>query len=274
MNKPVRVSAFLLERYRLGEITYWERRRVEKALSQNPALTATLEEMDRSDRDFRERFPPERFFSQTQKPQRFRVVHSRRIPPPVLGLCAAALVLAVVLPPLLMRNTGSMDFMDRIKGGSDTGRSAELGVYLKGDHGNNSEGDDLMLADHAAVREGDTVQLVYRVPANTSGERHGVIFSVDGRSVVTLHFPYNPGQATSLVSGRAVPLDEAYTLDDAPDYEIFFFVVGNKPLEARSILRTAEQLALRIKGNPQDALRQGNNAFKGYELTVLTLRKE
>jgi len=268
MNKPVRVSAFLLERYRIGEVSYWEKRRVAKALAQDPALAAELAEMDRADVDFRERFPPQRFFSQGHKAQRLHIRHSRRIPPPVWGICAAALVLAAALPLLILRDARSPVFSDRIKGGSDNGRSVELGVYLR-----NAAGNDVMLPDQAAVSEGNTVQLVYRIPADVSGERHGVIFSVDGRSVVTLHYPYNPGQATSLVAGRAVPLDEAYTLDDAPDYEMFFFVVGDRPLEPRSILRTAEQLAQRIAGNPQDALRQGIDAFKGYEVTMLTLRK-
>jgi len=89
-----------------------------------------------------------------------------------------------------------------------------------------------------------------------------------------MHYPYKMGQSTRLVAGKAVPLDEAYTLDDAPYYEIFFLVVGDKPLPIGDVLNTAQQLARQIAGKPQDAVRRGTAAFKGYELTVLTLRKE
>jgi len=258
----VHINAFLLERYHIGEVTPEEKFLVEDALARDTELAASLADLDRADRDFWQRFP-----HVTPNVIRARPLGRLRRPSPLVwGICAAAVVLIIVLPLFILKNTSYATFDDRIKGSSAGENSAELSVYLKGR--------DAKLPDQAGIQTGNTIQLAYRVQPEDSGERYGVIFSIDGRSSVTMHYPYSLGQSTQLVAGKAVPLDEAYTLDDAPDYEIFFLVVGDKPLPVNNVLNTARQLALQIAGQPQEALRRGTDAFKDYELTVLTLRKE
>ena len=270
MNKTDHISEFLLERYRIGEVTLREKARVEKALAGDSVLTASLAGLDNDDRDFKERFPRHIFFKNNNEKEVVRLQRTllpglRRIPPSLIGICAAALVIAIVLPMFILRDSSVTDFGDRIKG--NPGGSVELNVFLKG------EGGSIQLRDQDSVKAGNTIQLAYRVPA-TASNWHGIIFSVDGRSVVTLHYPYNQWQTTNLVSGRSVPLDEAYKLDDAPHFEIFFFVTGDKPLNIGSILNTAKQLTPKITENPKDVFRNGTAAFKGYELETLTLWKE
>jgi hypothetical protein len=270
MNRQDSVSAFLLERYRIGEVTSKERKRVERALAEDSELLVSLAGLIHADSDFRQRFPREFFFPNSGNTLQFRP-RRLRAAPLAWGLCAAALILVTALPIVVMRKlarTEIAEYGDRVKGAAD----AELSVYLKKGQGNSAE--VVRLPDQADVRPGDTVQLAYRVQPDTSGERYGVIFSIDGRSIVSMHYPYAFGQSTRLVSGRAVPLDFAYTLDDAPDYEIFFFVVGEKPLNLQNVLIKAEQLALRLAVNPQEALREGLFAFRDYELKTLTLWKE
>jgi hypothetical protein len=260
MNGNDRISAFLLERYHIGEVNNEEKLCVEKALIQDPALAAALAGLARADQDFRQRFPRERFFPAVQNVRHFRS-------PLVWGLGAAALILVIALPMFVLMNSAQDTEITRIKG---RGNSVELSVYLKG----NSAGENVKLPDQTDIHMGNTVQLAYRIQPDVPGERYGVIFSIDGRSLVTLHYPFSAEQSTQLVSGKAVLLNEAYTLDDAPDYEIFFFVVRDKPLEVKNVLNTARQLALQMAKNPQAVLQQGNAAFKGCELQVLTLRKD
>lgn len=268
MNEPAHISAFLLERYHIGEITSEERLIVENAMLRDPGLAESLAELGRSDQNFRERYPQDLFFGDrlplaAQKTRRFGASPSM-----VWKLSAAALVLVIALPLLILRNNpANAGMSERSKG--VPGR-AELSIYLKVSSMDNS----VKLPDQADIQAGNTIQLVYQVAEKPSGTNYGMIFSIDGRSLVTMHYPYYMGQSTQLVSGRAVPLDEAYTLDDAPDYEIFFFVVGEKPLEIRNALETAEQLARQISGNPQKAGQFGKTFFKGYELQILTLWKE
>ena len=274
MNE-IRISPFLLERYHIGEITHEEKYLVEEALAGDESLAAALAELDRADIDFRERFPMDKFF-----PTKENLQHSHSRPlslrPPfkarslVWGLCAAALVLVIALPLFILRSPGQEEFGERMKGVSTTGSSIELRVYLRG----NTANEAIMLPDNTGVREGNTIQLVYRVFGANTVEKYGVIFSIDGRSHVTMHYPYTPWQSTLLVPGRVIPLDEAFILDDAPDYEIFFFVADDRPIDVRDVLTTARQLASQIEGNPNEASRLGTAVFDGFEVEVLTLLKE
>jgi len=290
----IRISAFLLERYHIGEVTAEEKRFVETAAAKDEILAAELDGLFRTDLDFRQRFPKDVFFSSDKdfSPRQgrrslqksFPRKQLKKIPRALaLGFSAAVVILIITIPLLVLRNPAQTEFGDRIKGKSASepltstfngglaeNVSIELSVYIRG----NNTGEGIRLADHSGVREGNTVQLVYRVSGDNLNEKHGVIFSVDGRSHVTLHYPYNTRQDTQLVSGRSVPLDEAYTLDDAPNYEIFFFVTGNAPIDVKNILTSADRLAAQIGEQINEAESLGSALFSGYNVKVFTLIKE
>ena len=101
------------------------------------------------------------------------------------------------------------------------------------------------LREGALVRPGDVLQVSYIA----AGASDGVILSIDGRGVLTQHFPppQAPSAATRLVQGGAIPLTSAYELDDAPAFERFFFVTssGPTPLRVDLVTRAAEALAAR-----------------------------
>jgi hypothetical protein len=277
-GKPAlsRVSALLLERYNLGEVTGAERARVESALAGDEALAERLRLIRQSDRAIRDQLRDRlRGASDSPgsltKPRRPAGGKPKALPRRALvwTLCAfsaAALFLVVALP--LYRGAGSgaagaareLAAGDRLKGSADT---AELRAYLK------APGEQAPLADQAYLRAGDTIQLAYTVNSQP-GSRYGVIFSIDRRSTVTVHYPYRLGADTRLLTGRRIFLEEAYTLDDAPDYEVFFFVIAAAPLDLTIILDAARQLAR----NPETALEQGPRLFQNYELKTLILRKE
>jgi hypothetical protein len=249
----------MLERYNLGELTRREKAFVEAALPVEPGLAERLREIRESDGDIRRRglAPP------APKPR------VRRLFPRLLmwGAAAAALVLVIIFPLArggLPAGGISREMAgpsgDRFKGGAGM---AELRAYLK------EEGVRPLRAEEAVLHAGDTIQLAYTV-IGAGDSRYGVIFSIDGHAAVTLHYPYTPDSATRLHTGRQTFLEEAYTLDDAPDYELFFFVIGDEPLGVEEILNAARQLA----GNPGTALERGSLIFKNYKLAVLRLRKE
>ncbi|MDR0388830.1 MAG: hypothetical protein LBH73_02035 [Spirochaetaceae bacterium] len=272
-----RVSQLLLERYKLGELDSAERQRVEELLSGDAGTAARLELLKNQDREIRAAYPLEKvlpeygrsgsgaFSEQRVSPdkrfsfRRFRRpagVSARPAGFPVraalgaLALCAAAALLFFFLPGV--QGTGQDAFTDRVKGG------AELRVYLKSG--------ETPLADNVILREGSTVQLAY-----TSGEsRYGVIFSIDGRQAVTLHYPYRSDGSTELVQGKRTALEEAYTLDDAPLCEIFFFVSSERPVDVGSVLNNARILA----GDPRSARERGTRLFSGYELRTVYVGKE
>ncbi|MDR1099126.1 MAG: hypothetical protein LBL28_01460 [Treponema sp.] len=277
MNRRIRFSALLLERYHLGEVTADERAAVEAALAGDAELAASVAALEQSDREIRRRYPRYAVF-----PGALKFQTKPRVPPLAWGLCAAALILVIALPALfLLRSPAGVSadlpadsgsLADRIKGnpggyGPD-GSFAELNVYLKTDPASGPGSEDTGLAEGTVLREGNTIQLAYMVSGGA--EQYGVIFSIDGRAALTVHYPYGEGQSTRLITGRRIALDEAYTLDNAPDYEIFFFVVSGTPLDAKKILDTAAALAR----NPGGALEEGKRVFAPYTMRTVKVRKE
>ena len=125
------------------------------------------------------------------------------------------------------------------------------------------------LADGSAVRPRDVVQLA----VIAAGRRNGVVVSIDGRGGVTLHLPASPGAPTALPSGdgnkdRTV-LPNSFQLDDAPEFERFFFVTADEPVSVDKVLDAARSLARR----PADA-RIGTLALPPrLEQSSLLLRK-
>ena len=99
------------------------------------------------------------------------------------------------------------------------------------------------LEQDAVVHAGDSIQLRY----NAGGRHYGVIASVDGAGVVTLHFPLRedapPRETAVLPETTALP--HAYALDDAPRFERFFFVTANGPIDVQQTLDAVRSLARR-----------------------------
>jgi len=290
MKRTRRVSTLLLERYRLGEVSAKERKSVEAELAADGELRGRYELLNDSDRELRLRHPFESLDVQAAlhdtavpaaNPHRFRSNERKRFftPGRIWGFCAAGLLLCVLFPSLyylrgqaigaksetgtsLVPGAGA----DRVKG---TGTKTELSLYLKGNtvQSADPESSGAKLRDKTLLRAGNTVQLSYTTPPGAA--YYGVIFSIDGRSTVTLHYPYRANLKPALVAGKRTFLSEAYTLDDAPLFETFFMVVSQSPLDTDEVLRTARELAM----DPKTALGKSAAAFEGCEVETITVQK-
>jgi hypothetical protein len=97
------------------------------------------------------------------------------------------------------------------------------------------------VAPGGVARPGDLVQLGYIA----AGSRFGVIVSLDGRGGITRHFPPDGASAAALTTGREVLLPESFRLDEAPRFERFIFVTGNRPFEVARVLEATRALATR-----------------------------
>lgn len=122
------------------------------------------------------------------------------------------------------------------------------------------------LEQDAVVRAGDVIQLRY----NAGGKGFGVIASVDGAGVVTLHYPLRedaPPQATA-VAAETTTLPNAYALDDAPGFERFFFITASGPVDVQQALG-----ALRALAGRQDSATAVPELPAGMRQWSLRLRK-
>ncbi|MDR0301649.1 MAG: hypothetical protein LBI04_04955 [Treponema sp.] len=268
------ISIFMLECYRLDELNPQDKKEVEDALAKDAGLRSALEELDKSDRELRLRYPASSVGIEELAFQKKRFTMAKI----KVSILAAAVLLCVLLPVFILnkKTTGitivasidEKDFQtDRPKGQLPTG--SEIFIYLKGDTKEALHETDLH--NRRLLHEGDTVQLAYTAPAGA--QYYGVIFSIDGRSVVTTHYPYLRGQSSLLVSGRQTFLDEAYTLDDAPDYEVFVFVVSEQPLDPNTVNAQAEKIAHKA-GTAEQIKEISEEVFNACEIETITVLKK
>src|SRR5690606_33546341 len=90
------------------------------------------------------------------------------------------------------------------------------------------------------ARPGDLLQVSYI----SAGRGAGVILSIDGAGVVTLHHPSEAEAEPVLVEGLEIPLAHAYELDEAPGFERFVLVTRDGgPISLAQVIAAAEQLA-------------------------------
>lgn len=96
------------------------------------------------------------------------------------------------------------------------------------------------LQEPAEARAHDRLQLGYVA----AGALHGVLVSLDGAGVVTLHYPASETTSTALQQGGPIPLESSYELDAAPAFERFILVTADAPIDPASII-TATRLLTR-----------------------------
>jgi anti-sigma factor RsiW len=242
------VPGLVLERYRLGELPAAEAEALERRLEAEPDLAARLAALDRSDEEIRRLYPPAWLADQVRSRRKAAPDGAARpawgwlLRWPVPAALAAAATIALVLAPRLLSPPAlepvagarpapsalAVASGDRIKG-----LQPSLVLFRK--TGSGSEA----LADGAVARAGDVVRVGYRA----AGRTHGVIVSVDGRGLVTVHLPTSGSEAAPLRSGETVLLDRAYELDDAPHFERFYLVTADRDFEVEAVVEAARRVA-------------------------------
>lgn len=119
-------------------------------------------------------------------------------------------------------------------------------IYLKGDPrlmiDRVQDGRLTRMASGDVAAPGELLQVAYLA----NGVQQGVVVSIDGAGVATLHFPANEQGSAMLEQGGRVGLPESYELDAAPGFERFFFVTVDEaepPLEVAKVMEAARELA-------------------------------
>lgn len=207
-----------LELYRLGEL---DDDRV-RAFARTEEGRAALAALDADDAAILDRYPPDWFAVRT----RARLESRSRAPWLAVAVLAAAAVAVAVAVPSVDPREPSVE-VTRSKG------AADLRVHRV------AEGTAERLAADAAARPGDLLQLSY-VAADAA---YGMVLSLDGRGVVTVHLPLSGATAVPLDGGGAVALPRAYELDDAPRFERFVLVTGAEPFDVGPVRDAARALA-------------------------------
>lgn len=257
-DRITRIPDFFLEQYRLGEADAETVARIEA----DPDALRRLAEIDADTTLHFERYPADWFVAEVRRkagaprtadaderrgislvrsgsdatgtPSRsgriraFVADHPFALP----GLAAAVIVLALLPYQLLLRSEPSSDDTAAIARGERVkGLDTSLFIFRSTPDGAVEE-----LTDGTPVAAGDHLQIAYVA----AGRSHGMIFSVDGNGVVTLHYPDFPGGPSELVQGGSTALPFAYVLDDAPRYEEFYFLTAPAAVPTAEIITQVE----------------------------------
>jgi hypothetical protein len=231
MSAPrTRVPQIHVEQLASGALSPERAQAVRRALEAEPGGMERLEAIAASNAEILRELPPERVAREVRARVAEQGWRGRRLARTWLPLVAvaAAVVMAVGInlddPAAPTPEERGTDV--RIKG-----LDPDLRVYR--DEGGQVE----QLANDAVAHEGDLLQLAYVATAGT----HGVILSLDGQGVVTLHHPADAASSTSLEAGREVRLPHAYELDDAPRFERFFLLTSDRPIDVQAAIDRAER---------------------------------
>jgi hypothetical protein len=245
-QSPTRVPDLVLERYRLGEMTPDEAAAFERRVHGGDELQQRLQALEASDEEIRRRHPAAVLAANVRRRIEARATDAPRMAGAgVFGLrwrTAAALAGVLVLlvlagPPLLGPGDESTEGIK--------GLEPALLLFRK------TPGGSEELRDGATARAGDLIRIGYRA----AGQSWGVILSIDGRGVVTQHLPRDGARAARLSTESQALLDFAYELDDAPQWERFYFVAGSAPFDAAPVIEAASSMAASgAAGPPPPAL--------------------
>lgn len=261
-----RIPDFFLEQYRLGEVDEATAARIEA----DAAAMERLRELDEDSERLLRAVPPADFAAQvrrraesSQESDGAIVPFLRRHPGLIPAVAAALLILAVL--PVQWSTSGRSEPPDQLATGERVkGLEPEISVFRRGDAGTVEE-----LSDGSVAGAGDRIQISY----NAAGAAWGCIFSVDGNGVVTLHYPESLLGDGRLEQGGEVALSFSYILDDAPDFERFYFAYGDDPIDIAALI-TSVEAAIAGSATPQTALEWWASDRDQAGFRQLTLRKE
>jgi hypothetical protein len=238
MKDEQRIPDLFTEQDALGELPLDCDPEIRRRLLAEPQRAARLADLRNSNQQILSDYPPKQMAREIQiqaeraaeKPQQQLVLRLVMVGIPAMIL----LVLAVIFLAPVIFETGKPKEtvlpreVTRVKG------PARLIMHRKLASG------DEQLKSGSRAKPGDLIQISY-----FAGEaNHGVIFSVDGRGQVSLHFPDEESGSTTIEKKNLVNLDFSYELDDAPRFERFFIVTSKDPIDVQKVLEAARNLGV------------------------------
>ncbi len=253
-----------LERFLLEELPPERMNEIKKLAEENPEIQQRITSLKRSNKDILKQYPSEsmipdilRRYEEGKRQERIRVRTKpfgwQRFLYAVPALAAALLIGFVVF-----FNRGTLPPDTRIKGEEEIDfTKAQIIIYRK-------IADEVsILKDGDQAAAGDLLQIAY-VPGEKA---FGVIFSIDGNRVVTLHFPERQTASTALKQEKKVLLWSSYELDEAPGFERFFYITAMEDIDVQSILKKAKVLA-ELPGSAAEGILDLPQAYTQFSILL------
>ncbi|HEY0252785.1 MAG TPA: hypothetical protein VGC41_14720 [Kofleriaceae bacterium] len=194
-------------------------------------LAARVAELHQADRDELAKYPAAAATKQIDQNAAAARISRRRRKRFVLAAVTTTVTLGVAMLAVFHTTEHGhpgTDEITRVKGSARLLAFRQVGANVE------------QLENDTVAHAGDVIQLRY----NAGGARYGMIASVDGNGVVTLHFPSSETGSTEM-SHDTTTLPDAYALDDAPKFERFFILTADQPIDVGQTLAALKELAHR-----------------------------
>lgn len=271
MNKTT-ISSILLERYACGEVTDEEKLLVEEECRNDSNLSAQLAALKRSDAEILSTYSPRKIANEIalkMHREQVRITMSDDVSAVIsnrdrLRLLPAwsysLLLLLVFIVPLSVHYLNSrVPVGERTKGFGPT-----LSIYR--DEGNSYN----KLPDSAVVTEGDRLQIGY----TAADKKFGVIFSVDGNGVISLHYPTDTlteQTGSRLEQEGEQLLNTSFELDSAPLFERFYFLTSNDTIDVTGLINLCRMHFINEVNNVSERI---DVLPKAINQSTITLKKD
>ncbi len=252
--EKTKISQIEMERFVLRELSADRMAEIERQRDENPSLNKEICAIIESDKEILAQYPPNQIAARIADANRSVESSPKRIISFAVAVSAVATVSVFLTVVFISKNekidnrfanntqsnAWNLSEETRIKGPTEP----TLYVYRKG-----KVGEERLLSGQSATA-GDVIQLKFAA----KGAQYGVIFSIDGNGITTLHYPGSDSRSAKIDGKGIHTLDFSYELDDAPHFERFFFVTSNNSIEPSEIVEKAKRSKLGIdKSLPLDS---------------------
>ncbi|MDR2553853.1 MAG: hypothetical protein LBC64_00360 [Fibromonadaceae bacterium] len=192
-----------LERYLLGELPEREMAELKTLENKNIEFCSQLALLRNSNEELLAEYPAKEFAEKTQA--------ARWLMP--LSACAGLLIAATVLINIFPdENNYAQNAVINEDGTRVKGLKTDLEIWRK------TTDSVEKLSNESEAKAGDLLQMRYIAEEKC----YGVLLSIDGNKVLTIHLSGKNGRAKELEAGRIISLENSYELDNAPKSETFY----------------------------------------------------
>lgn len=203
-----------MERYLLGELPAREMAALKTLENKNIEFCSQLALLRNSNAELLAEYPAKEF-AEKMRAVKFKIIEpikNRWLMP--LSVCAALLITATILINIFSgENSLTQNVVINEDGTRVKGLKTGLEIWRK-------TADSVeKLPNGSEAKAGDLLQMRYIAEEKC----YGVLLSIDGNRVLTIHLSGENGKAKELEAGKIVSLENSYELDNAPKSETFYF---------------------------------------------------
>jgi hypothetical protein len=212
-----------VERYLLGELPAREMATLKTLENKNIEFCSQLALLRNSNEELLAEYPASEF-AEKMRAAKFKVIEPIKnkwfIP---FSVCAALLITATVLITVFsgenaLENSLAQNAVINENGIRVKGLKTSLEIWRK--TANSIE----KLSNDSEAKMGDLLQMRYIAEEKC----YGILLSMDGNKVLTIHLSGENGRARELEAGKIVSLENSYELDNAPKFETFYLFTAKE----------------------------------------------